>query len=288
MAPYNPFARHESHSRSTLTAYRILVPLSWLLVLIVGIYYSSNSPDDVKHGHSIWKQANKHITAFSLSTIITRIYWVILLISQVGYVYHLFSRDAVLVTGAANVGTHFILNNLFTFAWILLWTRSHFWGAEIILIAHFINQHATYWRHRTLSPLAHLSAVAAPFAWTLIALFWNGAVAVNSNSLPARVVANIFIWVLFAVGSGHILVAQDDLLGYSLSLLTLALAVKQVGVKVISLQWIFAIVIFAIFFVESLYISMTKYTGRNVLLRRTGESRTTDREREPLLNEPTA
>ena len=87
-----------------------------------------------------------------------------------------------LVTGAANVGTHFILNNLFTFAWILLWTRSHFWGAEIILIAHFINQHATYWRHRTLSPLAHLSAVAAPFAWTLIALFWNGAVAVKGET----------------------------------------------------------------------------------------------------------
>lgn len=148
---------------------------------------------------------------------------IITLLSQIGFVYHLFSNDAVTATAAANVGSHFILNNLFIFAWILLWTRNHFWGSEIILIAHFLNQKTTYWRHRTLPPLAHFAAVAAPYAWTLITLFWNGAVAVNSNSLPARIVANVFIWVLFALGSTHILSTQDDILGYSLSLLTLGM-----------------------------------------------------------------
>ena len=64
------------------------------------------------------------------------------------------------------------------------------------------------------------------------------------------------------------------------------MAVKQFGVKIISLQWIFAIVIFAIFFAESIYITLTKYSGRNVFFRRAGQPAATDREREPLLNEP--
>lgn len=43
----------------------------------------------------------------------------------------------------------------------------------------------------------------------------------NSNKLPARIVANVFIWVLFAVGSGHIVSTQDYGLGYCLSWLML-------------------------------------------------------------------
>lgn len=43
----------------------------------------------------------------------------------------------------------------------------------------------------------------------------------NSNKLPVRVVANVFIWVLFAVGSGHIVSTQDYILGYCLSWLML-------------------------------------------------------------------
>lgn len=43
----------------------------------------------------------------------------------------------------------------------------------------------------------------------------------NSDKLPARIVANVFIWVLFAVGSGHIASTQDYILGYCLSWLML-------------------------------------------------------------------
>lgn len=67
----------------------------------------------------------------------------------------------------------------------------------------------------------HLSAVAGPLAWTVTALFWNGAVAVHSHNLPGRVVANIFIWVILAIGLFHISVRQDYILGYCFSLLTL-------------------------------------------------------------------
>ncbi|OJJ46390.1 hypothetical protein ASPZODRAFT_166663 [Penicilliopsis zonata CBS 506.65] len=285
MDAYNPFARRETHNRQSLAAYRVLVPLTWALVVIVGIYYSLHKPDDVKHGHRIPKQANKHITAFSQSTVVTGIYWILLLLSQLSYVWHLFSKDAALVNAAANVASHFILNNLFVFAWVLLWVRNHFWGAEIILIAHFINQKITYWRHPGLPAFVHLPAVAGPYAWTLTALFWNGAVAVHSNSLPARIVANVFIWVIFVIGAGHILHRQDYLLGYCFSFLFLSLAVKQIAIKVIALQWIFAFAIFAAFLVLSLYISSTKYYHRDSLLRRIAEPESTDRERQPLLNE---
>jgi hypothetical protein len=75
MVNWNPFARRETHSAQTLNAYRILVPLTWALVVIVGIYYSIHSPDDVKKSKKIWKQADKHKTPFSQNTTVTGIYW---------------------------------------------------------------------------------------------------------------------------------------------------------------------------------------------------------------------
>lgn len=56
-------------------AYRVLVPLSWALVVVMGIYYTVHKPDDDKHGHRIFKQANKHITPFSQNVQLTGIYW---------------------------------------------------------------------------------------------------------------------------------------------------------------------------------------------------------------------
>jgi hypothetical protein len=123
-------------------------------------------------------------------------------------------------------------------------------------------------------------------------------------------VANIFIWVILLIGLFDIVVRQDYILGYSLSILTLckflhlglivsivegrtfrangwllALAIRQFEVKIIALQWIFAIVIFAVFLVTSIYISTTKYYGRDSLFRSVAHPESTDRERQPLLNE---
>ncbi|KAJ5175372.1 uncharacterized protein N7482_001249 [Penicillium canariense] len=285
MPSYNPFARRETHDARALNLYRVFVPLTWLLVVIVGVYYSIHSPDDTKHSKKIWKQANKHNTPFSQNTTVTGIYWILLLLSQLSYVWHLFSKDAALVASAANVATHFILNNVFVLAWILLWTRNYFWGAEVILAANFVNQAITYWRHHGLPAFVHLPAVAGPYAWTLTALFWNGAVAVHSHNLPGRIVANLFIWVILAVGLFDIVVRQDYVLGYCLSFLTLSLALRQVAIKVIALQWIFAFVIFAVFLATSFYISSTKYYGRDSLFRRVAHPESADRERQPLLHD---
>ncbi|KAA8650086.1 DUF1774 domain-containing protein [Aspergillus tanneri] len=285
MASYNPFARRDSYDRYSLSSYRLLVPLSWALVVVIGVYYTISAPNDIKHGHSIFTQADRHITPFSLNIIVTGIFWILLLLSQLSYVYHLFHRDEAIVTATANVGTHFILNNLLIFAWILLWTRNHFWGSEVILIVNFVNQLVAYWRHRTLPRIVHLATIAGPFAWTLVALFWNGAVAVKSNSQAARIAANVFIWVIYVIGTAHITVAQDDLLGYCLSFLSFGLALKQIAVKTIALQWIFAFVIFAVFLVNSLYVSITRRSGRDIFFRKRVLPEATDREREPLLSD---
>ncbi|KAJ5108853.1 hypothetical protein N7456_005528 [Penicillium angulare] len=285
MANYNPFARRETHNAHALNSYRVLVPLTWALVVVTGVYYSIHSPDDTKHSKKIFKQVKRHPTPFTQNKTVTEIYWVLLLLSQLSYVWHLFHKDAALVASAANVATHFILNNVFTFSWILLWTRNYFWGSLIILIAHFINQSFAYWRHRGLPAFVHLPAVAGPYAWTLFALFWNGAVAVHSHNLPGRLVANIFIWVILAIGLFDIVIFEDYILGYCLSFLSLSLAVQQIAIKVIAFQWIFAFVVFAVFLVTSLYISTTKYSGRDSLFRRVAHPESGDRERQPLLNE---
>lgn len=75
MAIYNPFARRETHNAHALNSYRVLVPLTWALVVVVGIYYSIHSPDDTKGSKKLWKQANKHNTPFSQNTTVTGIYW---------------------------------------------------------------------------------------------------------------------------------------------------------------------------------------------------------------------
>lgn len=279
---YNPFAKQESHGRGTVLTHKILALLSWALVVIFGIHYSVSSPSE-KHGHTIWEQADIHPTPFSQSNVVTVIFWVLLLLTQVGYMWHLFSKETALVTIAANVSSHFILNNLFVFAFIMLWVRSQFWAAEIILIFHLISQTTAYWVRLGSPAFVHFPAIAGPYAWTLTVIFWNGAVAVNSNSLPARLVANIFIWVIFLIGIVHIFVATDYLLGYALSLLTLSLAIKQFDIKIIALQWIFAFVIFAVFLLGSLYISTVLYYDRDVFFKRVVEPEP-DREREPLLN----
>lgn len=190
----------------------------------------------------------------------------------------------------------------------MLWVRNFFQGAEVILVAQTINQHVAYWCLRGLPTYVHLPAVAGPYAWALTALFWNGAVAVDSHTRQARIAANVFVWIMTVIGAGHVFVMQDHLLGYCLSLLGLckslqpfilgmftsadsmtAFAVKQFDIKADNLQWIFAWVAFAVFVVEALYALGTTSTGRNAFLRRTGEpdSTATDRERQPLLEEQT-
>ena len=125
---------------------------------------------------------------------------VVLFILQIGYVWHLFSSNAAYVTAAASVGSHFILNNLFQFAFVMLFVRSRFIVAEVILVLNFFNLTFLYFRHNTYPRFIHIPVVSGPLAWTYVALFWNGAIAAHATGLAARILANVAIWGILVYG----------------------------------------------------------------------------------------
>jgi hypothetical protein len=72
----NPFAKRESHSAASVLTYKILTILTWILAIVVSIYYTFNAPQDGEwHGHTIWDQNNRYHTAFHMNSIIGSIYW---------------------------------------------------------------------------------------------------------------------------------------------------------------------------------------------------------------------
>lgn len=189
--------------------------------MAVTFYYNFHAPQDDKHSwrHTIWEQNKIHHTPFAMNAFIASFYWygsiflqnlnvqaltsiirLFLFILQIGYVLHLFSDEAEHVNAAASVGSHFIVNNLFQFAFIMLFVRSHFIWAEIMLIINFFNLSSLYFRHNTTPRFVHMPATSGPLAWTFVALYWNGAIAVGAHNLAARIVANVAIWGILVYG----------------------------------------------------------------------------------------
>lgn len=130
----------------------------------------------------------------------TNYHRIALLLSQLTYVYSLFTNNSETVVRAANAGIHFVLNNILLSIFILLWVHGHFWFAEVCLVLNYFNLIALYFRHSGLPLLVHFSAVAGPKAWNFVVLFTNGAAMFGARNLPARIVANVFIWALLLYG----------------------------------------------------------------------------------------
>jgi hypothetical protein len=130
----------------------------------------------------------------------TKNHRVALFILQIGYVWHLFSHNAEWVHAAASVGSHFVLNNLFQFAFVMLFVRGRFILAEAMLVLNFLNLTCLYYFHNTHPKLIHAPVVSWPLAWTFVALFWDGAIAAHAKGQPARILANIAIWAIFVYG----------------------------------------------------------------------------------------
>lgn len=122
------------------------------------------------------------------------------------------------------MGSHFILNNLFWFGFIMCFVRGHFWPAEIILIANFINLTWLYFRNSTTPRLIHIPVVSGPLAFNFVALFWNGAIMVGAHHLAARIVANVFIWSILGYGFLYLVVFKDYTMGFELAILSLCKA----------------------------------------------------------------
>jgi hypothetical protein len=281
----NPFTKRDSHDARTVWVYKVLTILTWLLTVVTSVYYTFERPqDDNLARRTIWGQ-NKHFhTAFALNSLIASIYWIVLFVLQIGYVWHLFSANVDYVNAAAGVGSHFIFNNLLQFAFVMLFVRSHFVWAELILIVNFFNLTSLYFRHSVLPRFIHIPVVSGPLAWTFVAIYWNGAIAVNAESLAARILANIAIWGILVYGLFYLVVFKDYTMGFALSVLSASIGVGQFLRQVVAFQWIFAFTIMATLFVCTLIIAIPGIFGKEISFKRdtiVGE----DRERAPLLDD---
>ncbi|KJZ79788.1 hypothetical protein HIM_00502 [Hirsutella minnesotensis 3608] len=281
---YNPFSKRETHSSSSILTYKVLTLLSWLLSVVVSVYYVTHEPHDgFTIRNRIWDQNYLYPSAFTMNHVLADIYWVVLFISQFGYITHLFSSNTEHVYAAASVGSHFILNNLFHFAFVMLFVRSHFHWAEVMLILNFVNLSSLYFRHNAYPRFIHAPAVSGPLAWTFVAIYWNGAIMVpHQHSLVARVFGNIFIWSILAYGSFFIVAFKDYTMGFNLSVLSAAIGVAQFQEQTVALQWIFSFIIMSLLFIMTVGIAVPTWAGRDLRWRRT---QTEDQERAPLLNE---
>jgi len=283
----NPFAKRESHAPQAIWTYKILTILSWLLLVVTTFYYTFHAPkDDRKHWrHTIWDVNRIYATPFALNIVITSIYWIALFILQIGYVWHLFSANADYVNAAASVGSHFIFSNLLNFGFVMLFVRSHFVWAEILLIINFFNLSSLYFRHNTYPRFIHVPVVSGPLAWTFVALYWNGAIAVNSHHLAARILANVAIWGILVYGLFFLIIYKDYTMGFALSILTAALGVGQFFTRAIAFQWIFAFIIMGILFIATLLIALPGIFGKEFSIRREQSVVPADQERAPLLDD---
>jgi hypothetical protein len=213
----NPFAKRDEHSSQSILLYKITTSLSWLLFFVSAVFYAFKSPSGNVGDNRFWQ--HNYSTPFAQSSIFTSIYWIVLFVLQLFYAYALYMSDAVYVSSAANIGSHFIANNLLLFGFVHLWVRSHFWLAEFLLVLNFFNLTALYFRHSTTPRLIHIGAVSGPLAWNFVALYWVGAVAFHSNHLAARIVANVFIWGWLGYGMFFLAAYKDYTMGFALSVL---------------------------------------------------------------------
>ena len=67
------------------------------------------------------------------------------------------------VNAAANVGSHFIVNNLLFTAFIMLWVNSRFWIAEVLLVVNLVNLIFLYFRHPATPPCKHVFWVVSTY-----------------------------------------------------------------------------------------------------------------------------
>jgi len=283
----NPFAIRETHNVHAVWTYKVLTILTWLLTVITSIYYTYGEPQDdkVEWRNTIWGQNALYPTPFTLNALIASLYWLALFLLQIAYLWHLFSNKSEHVQAAAGVGSHFIFNNLLQFAFVVLFVRGHFIWAEVILVVNFFNLAFLYFRHTTLPRLIHIPAISGPLAWTFVALYWNGAIAVASDTFAAEIIAYIAIWSILVIGGFFLVAYKDYTIGFALSILVTSLGVGQFFLKTYKLQWIFSFAILATLFLATLAIGVPGIFGKEFTFRREGAVVPTDQERAPLLDD---
>lgn len=103
----------------------------------------------------------------------------------------------------------------------MLWVRSHFWIAELVLVINTFNLKALYLRYSTTPNSIHIPVVSGPWAWTFVTMFWNGAVAIDTRNFSARITANVAVWLFLLFGLFYLAVYRDYTVGFEICLLSI-------------------------------------------------------------------
>jgi hypothetical protein len=208
-----------------------------------------------------------------------------------------------MVTPAMILAPFFTFNNLLAFGFVHLWCRGYFWWALLLAIVNWFNLTFAYFRFPKSPALMHIAVLAGPLSWAFVTLFWDGAAAFGAHKIPARIIANVFVWSWAVYGGFYLVAFKDWAMGFCLSVMAcgksnlpsspvhhgqlqcklttlLALGVHQFILATIALQWIFAFTIMAVLFLASVVVAFPDATG--VQFGR-GQVVSQDRERAPLL-----
>lgn len=131
-----------------------------------------------------------------------------------------------------------MVNNVIQSGFIMLWVRSHFWLAELVLVINVFNLKALYLRYSTTPSFIHIPVVSGPWAWTFVALFWNGAVAIDVRTLAAEIVANVAIWLFLGFGLSYLAAYRDYIMGFELCFLSIGELCPRAVILAIMRLWL--------------------------------------------------
>lgn len=266
-----------STPRNLLLA-KISTTASYLLLLVTSIYYLVKSPETGRYTHGRFWHHNPH-TPFAQSAIVTSIYWLLLFILQAHYLFLVFKENSV----GLGLAPQFVASNLLLFGFVQLFVRSEYWLSLLLIVINFFNLTYLYFKFPTSPRLTHIGVVSGPLAWNFVALYWVGAVAIVSNSLAARIVANVFIWGWLGYGVFFLAAYKDYTLGLELAILAFSTGLGQVLTPpyVLQLQYVFAFTISGLLLLLSIAVGVPGILGREPFPR--GQIVSEDQERAPLL-----
>lgn len=200
------------------------------------------------------------VTPFSNFLIFLIIYWLVIYILQIIYLQknldlNIDNSD----TNIVNITKSLIYFNVLTLIWTWLFKYKWFIFSEIILLIELFVVLNNYMNHKVYSfrpwrnfLVINLTIGSLPLSWIFITIFWNGALMIPVNNLATRILANIFIWDFLLIGLGFLYFFNDVTMGLSLAFLVLGMALNQLFLKFIALQWIFGFVISGLLFLFSL------------------------------------
>lgn len=200
------------------------------------------------------------VTPFLNFLIFLIVYWIVYYIMQIVYIQTNLNLNVDNTdTNIVNITKNLISFNLINLIWTWLFHGRFYVLSEIVLVIELFIILNNYLINKVYSfkPLKNylvinLTVGSLPLSWIFFQLFWNGSLMIRVNNLATRVLANIFIWDYLIIGISFLFLFGDYTLGLSLSYLILGIALNQLFVKLIALQWIFAFIISGLLFVLSL------------------------------------